>query len=345
MVMGCTIAPYICQRTTDMITYIHRKAGYHLLNYVDDFIGAEYRSRVFAAHESFKRLLNSIGAERAESKSVKPTQVIEFIGTLFDTKNMTIGITDKRKAEICAELETWRFKIYTTRRELETLVGKLQFIGNCVRSGRLFVSRLLQLMKGMDRVQTYEVSNEARKDIKWWALFLPQYSGTSVMWMLDCQKVDEELAVDACLQGAGGVSANQYYRLRFPKRILQRNYSIVHLEMWAVIIGIRAWHDQFKGLIITVKSDNEAVATIINTGRSHDLRLQTLLRELNWWLALKDIKIRSVHISGKRNRVPDLLSRWGEGAEVHRQFAELICGRDMVRKVINFDWFNLQHQW
>ena len=52
MAMGCTIAPYICQRTTNMIVYLHEQMGYFLLNYVDDFIGVEFQSRAIKAHSA-----------------------------------------------------------------------------------------------------------------------------------------------------------------------------------------------------------------------------------------------------------------------------------------------------
>ena len=132
MVMGCTIAPYICQRTTNMIAYIHHSAGYHLLNYVDDFLGAEHKTKAFASKKAFITLLNAIGADRAKAKSAGPSQEIEFIGTLFNSSNMTIGITDSRKAQVLAELENWRWRKYTTRKQMESLIGKLQFLSNCV---------------------------------------------------------------------------------------------------------------------------------------------------------------------------------------------------------------------
>ena len=132
MVMGCRIAPYICQRVTNMITYLHCRGGFHLLNYVDDFLGAEYWSKITQSHESFKILLEKIGAARSEKKSIPPTQVIEWVGTLFNANNMTIGITQARKVDLMYELNKWRFKTVTTRRELESLVGKLQFVSNCV---------------------------------------------------------------------------------------------------------------------------------------------------------------------------------------------------------------------
>ena len=67
-----------------------------------------------------------------------PTQIIEFIGNLFDAINFTMGVTPCRLHTLMGELNEWRFKSSTTRQQLESLIGKLQFVSNCVRPGRLF---------------------------------------------------------------------------------------------------------------------------------------------------------------------------------------------------------------
>ena len=57
MVMGCRIAPYICQRTMSMIAYIHSLMSFFLLNYVDDFLGIEYVDKIYNSHRAFVALL------------------------------------------------------------------------------------------------------------------------------------------------------------------------------------------------------------------------------------------------------------------------------------------------
>ena len=66
MMMGCRIAPYICQRTTNMVAYIHRSMGYFILNYVDDFVAAEYYDQIVSSHEVFIHLLKNIGIMHSE---------------------------------------------------------------------------------------------------------------------------------------------------------------------------------------------------------------------------------------------------------------------------------------
>ena len=81
MVMGCRIAPYVCQRTTDMIAYVYRMMQYFILNYVDDFISADYKTCIYEAHATFLRLMDNIGASRSEKKSVPPPRWWSFRGT------------------------------------------------------------------------------------------------------------------------------------------------------------------------------------------------------------------------------------------------------------------------
>ena len=106
------------------------------------------------------------------------------------------------------------------------------------------------------------------------------------------------------------------FMLISPKNILQGKPEpkIVHLEMWAIIVAVRIWGSELAGKIIRIKTDNEAVAHIINTGRSRDNYLQTQLRELVWWLSKYQFRIIGVFIPGKTNKLPDILSRWSDSA-------------------------------
>ena len=315
LMMGCRIALYICQHTTNVITYLHGQMGYFLLNYVDDFVGVEFEDKIFSSHAALIRLLRDLGIMRSEKKSVAPTQTIDFVGNLFDVNSMTIGITPECKSAVLKELEVWRTHRMCTCRQLESLIEKLQFMSNCIRPGHLFVSRLLAELKQMSRGKFYYVNNELRKDIKWWYTFLPGYTGTSILWLLDCVEVDSEMVMDACMQQAGAISDKEIFSVKFPNRV-KKGAHITHLELWAVILSIKCWGDHFRGKILRIKTDNEAVAQIINTGRSQDLKLQELLRELLWWLTVFQCKVKGAHLPGKINKMSDMLSRWHEGHKV-----------------------------
>ena len=158
-----------------MVAYIHHSMGYFLLNFMDDFLGAEVEDKVIEAYSALIRLFENVGIERSIKKLVLPVQTIDFVGTLFDAEKMVMGVKDERRLEVMQELNKWRFKQWTTRRQLESLIGKLQFMSNCIRPRRLFVSRLLRDMRAMKRTRSYVLNVQAKKDIKWWFLFLSQF--------------------------------------------------------------------------------------------------------------------------------------------------------------------------
>ena len=58
--MGLRSAPYIAQRVTNAIAYIHCKLEFFLLNYVDDFVGAEVKERIWEAYQALTTLLEKI---------------------------------------------------------------------------------------------------------------------------------------------------------------------------------------------------------------------------------------------------------------------------------------------
>ena len=338
-VMGCCIAPYFCQKTSNMIAYIHQQMQYFLLNYVDDFVGCEYEDKAWEAHQTLIRTFSSLGFDRSEKKSVQPVPCLEFVGNLVDAEQFTIGVTPDRKIEVLRELEAYRGRVSCTHRQLESLVGKLQFMSNCITPGRLFVSRLLNELKGMARNRQYAINDEMRKDIKWRYLFLPGFKESCILWLLDTSPIDSEMAVDACLKGAGGIRSDTYFRVKFPGWLLKsEKYTITHLELWVVIIGVKVWGKELSRRIIKIRSDNEAVSYILNTGRSQDLLLQKLLRELTWWLAKFEFKIKSQHLSRAKNTLPDLLNRWHEGPAVQNEFYR-ITNKSMKQCVIDTKMF------
>ena len=69
-----------------------------------------------------------------------------FLGILIDTKQMIIQVTDNRLQEIHKLLSVWINKRSANKKQLQSLIGKLQFVANYVRPGRLYISRLLYVL-------------------------------------------------------------------------------------------------------------------------------------------------------------------------------------------------------
>ena len=74
-----------------------------------------------------------------------------FVGVLFNTETMTIEITPERLCELRALLTTWLNKELASLKEVQSLLGKLNFVAACVRPGRIFISRMLKWLKVLYR--------------------------------------------------------------------------------------------------------------------------------------------------------------------------------------------------
>ena len=267
--MGLRSAPSCCQRVTNAITHIHQNNGFWLMNCIDDFISAEKWSEVWDSYYSLGKLLNDIGAIEAPKKVSPPDTQVVCLGMLVDTLAMTLSMIPERLVELRKILEKWHTKTETTRKELESLIGKLQFVAMCVRQGHIFIARLLNLLRSMVRNRKYSVPLEARKDIFWWFVYLLKYNGTSIMWYLNKEQVDTVIATDACLRhGCGGVGFGQYYRAQFPRWLQHKaGRNIALLEMYAIIPALRVWSGQLKGIHFKISCDNMACVQLINCGK------------------------------------------------------------------------------
>ena len=340
--MGMRSAPYIAQRVTNAIAYIHRKLQFFILNYVDDFVGAEVKEMIWQAYQALISLLEELRAETSADKVVPPTTRLEFLGITFDSNNMTMEISDTKMAEIAKEIQGWLLKSTAMRKEVESLIGKLQFLAKCIKAGRIFLSRLIQWIRGMDRRAHYHIPHEARKDIAWWGRCAAQFNGVSLLWLHKNPETDMVIATDACLVGYGGTMAGQYFRGRFPEPLCNRN--IAYLEILAVMVALKVWSTELTGLYFWIHVDNEAVASVLNTGASRDVELQDVLREIALLAARHQFVIKARHISGVSNRVPDWLSRWHE-QPARKAFRNHVRDSGLKQIRISSKLLQLENKW
>ena len=72
--------------------------------------------------------------------------------------------------------------------------------------------------------------------------------------------------------------------------------TIVHYEMLNIMVAIRTWGTGWSGKTVLIHCDNEAGVTVLTTGRTKDLTLAAIAR--NIWLstAEHDIYLKTVYI-------------------------------------------------
>ena len=194
----------------------------------------------------------------------------------------------------------------------------------------------------MNRTASYIIPQEARKDIAWWGRFSHMFYGIAFMWLLKKPETDQVIATDACKRGYGGILGQEYFRGRFSIEYQKSNIAI--LELLGVMVALKIWGGKLQGMYFWVHVDNEAVATILNTGASREPQLQDILREIALLAAKNNFVIKARHISGISNRIPDWLSRWHQ-AEHRKQFRNHARDRGLKRIRVREDVLKLEHKW
>ena len=88
----------------------------------------------------------------------------------------------------------------------------------------------------------------------------------------------EEIELDASLQGLGARWCSQIYSISIP--LGYENMTIVHLEMLNILVAIRIWGPQWTGKAIRIACDNQAVVMVLNSGKTRDLTLAAIARNI-----------------------------------------------------------------
>ena len=170
----------------------------------------------------------------------------------------------------------------------------------------------------MSKKKSIKLSEGFKKDLQWGSMFVEQYNGVSFIPAIAWEEPDITFATDSCLKGCGGMYAKEYFHVAFPKFILDQPLRIHHLEMLAVLVGVRIWGKYCIGMKVQIFCDNEAVVTVINSSKTKDPFLATCIREIWFEVAKNGFELRAVHLPGEENRVPDWLSRW----DIHNGYWE-----------------------
>lgn len=345
LTMGLRSAAYICMRTTSAIRFMCLKNDIDILNYLDDLAGCELPEKSKFAFNFLGELLKCCGIEESMEKATHPSTKMVFIGILFDTENLTISIDENRLSEIIDLVTVWLDKCSCSKKELQSLLGKLNYVSQCVRPGRLFVSRLLNWLREISDIDTVSIPEDFKLDLLWWKTFLPMYNGISMMLSDEWASADQLLAVDACLTGCGGWMNGRFFHTSFPKFILDQNLHINLCELLTIMVALKLWGSYFSSKKILINCDNLVSVRVLNTGATRNTFLQSCLREICFIAAVNNFDVKAKHIAGCENRIPDSLSRWDLNSKFRDNFSCLTKDLDIIEDDLNSSFFSFNHDW
>ena len=318
---GLRSAPKIFSAIADAVEWIARTNGARcIMHYLDDFlvIGAPASQECQRALEVLLRVFNGLGLPVATEKLEGPVSHLTFLGFEIDSRTMEIRLPPQKLSELQSLCQMWFRKRSSTKRELESLVGKLSHASSVVPPGKTFMRRMFELLAVARRAEHHiRLGAPFRSDLCWWATFLGAWNGVAMLPMQSQGWPAHEFWTDASGSfscGAAYPTAKQWIQLQWPGSCREgemplREESIMLKELLPVVLGLAVWGQRWHRAAVTVHCDNLGAVSVINGGYSRVPHIMHLLRCLFFIRAHFEITLRAVHVPGVQNTLADAISR------------------------------------
>ena len=318
--MGLSLSCSLFEKFSTFLQWLvsYKTNLYSLDHYLDDFIlvGEEDSGTCITLVTAFSSICKEIGVPIADDKSIGPTTVLVFLGLELDSRTMTIRIPLHKINELRQILLTLLDKRKITLKELQSLVGKLNFFGQAVRSSRAFLRRFYDAMIPLKKpFHLLRLSLELKQDMQLWLKFLSEFNGVTYIpenkWFdSDCLQLFTDASGSANL-GCGCYLAGKWSYFQWPRAWLGTEImkDVTFLEMVPVLLAVHLWGNKMKKKNILFHIDNEALVNVINRQSCRSKRLMILVRDFVLLAMKLDCWFKSAHILTKCNGIADAISR------------------------------------
>lgn len=283
----------------------------HLL---DDFffVGEADSNACSVALNTFLCLAEELGVPIKSEKTQSPSTCITIYGIEIDSSRMIARLPQDKIAKITSLLLEFKGRRKVTLRELQSLLGLLNFACSVIVPGRAFLRRLFDLTAGHTCPHfRITLNSEARADLRAWYDFILNYNGKSCFLFKEWVSSETiKLYSDAAgvHGGFAAVFGDKWFAGYWPEEM--KDLHITVKELFPIVLALEIWGPALSNHKILFITDNQAVSEIINKTSSKDKNLMRLVRRLVLASLKFNVFCRSKHISGKSNVVCDLLSRF-----------------------------------
>ncbi|KAK3105594.1 hypothetical protein FSP39_001375 [Pinctada imbricata] len=246
-------------------------------------------------------------------KTQVPTTKLTIYGIEVDSEIMQSRLPVEKVQKIQHKLREFLLRKKVTLRELQSLVGLLNFACSVVVPGRAFLRWLINLTCGINYPFHFiRLSKEVKEDLFMWQRFIENFNGKCVFLPMEWSP-SSHLTLFTDASGAIGFAAVlQDQKIWFAHKwaINLMDYQIAIKELFPIVLALEIRGDHLSNKRILFRSDNKAVVDVLNSQTSRDTIILKLIRRLVLVALKYNIHFRARHIAGKENTVADLLSRF-----------------------------------
>ena len=231
---------------------------------------------------------------------LKPSQKLTFLGFVFNSKTMTLTLTDAKKEKIIKLGEGIINRQYITIRELAQFIGNVVATFEAVLTGPLHFRdmetlKIAKLKKNKGKFDAkVTINEESKTEIKWWIGNIKD-----CMRNLISREDDITIYTDASNTGWSGTNGVSSMNGRWS--IEEQNCHVNELELLAIKFYLQSFCKDLCSKVICIMSDNTTTISYVNhMGGTISARCYDIARQIWKWVFRKGIWISANYITGQK---------------------------------------------
>lgn len=200
--MGCSISCAMFEVFSSFLEWVVREVSglESMIHYLDDFlcIGPPSSSVCAILLSTLQHTAERFGVPLAADKTEGPTTEISFLGIVIDSMAMECRLPQGKLLDLQTEIRQVHGMKKIQLRDLQSLLGKLNFACRVIPMDRVFCRWLSAATAGVKAPAHFiRLTKDHREDLKVWYQFLSEYNGRSVWMSGPVSNFDVELVTDA----------------------------------------------------------------------------------------------------------------------------------------------------
>lgn len=260
--------------------------------------------------ERFLEICQFLGVPIANDKTMGPSRVLPFAGIDLDTTEMVARLPADKLEKCNNIISEFMSRSKVTLKQMQSLIGLLNFTCSVVLPGRPFLRRLIDLTIGIRKPHhLIRLTRAAKSDLHTWSSFLSNFNGKS--FILDRRWFTShsvKLYTDSAASlGFGAVFGTHWFFGAWPGHMHSLNITL--LEFYPIVAAVGVWSHALSDRCVYFFTDNQALVHIINNQTSRDPAIMHLVRYFVLSCLNFNILFRAKHIPGCKNVLADSLSR------------------------------------
>ena len=312
LLMGCASSCKTFEALSTAMEWVARNKLVipNIIHILDDFLILEKSHEAFAASlQRFLHFCADIGVPMAPEKTEGPNQILSFAGIELDCLNPEARLPMEKVDKILRAIRNLLPRKKVQLKELQSLIGLLNFACSVITPGRVFIRRLINLTIGVRRAHhSIRLTRETKKDLRIWETFLASFNGKS-FFLEEVWSTSHNLTfyTDAAQSSGYGILFGKHWAYGTWPDAWKAN-NICFLEFFPILVGLSTWCSELRNKRVLFMSDNESVVHVINKQTAKDTKMLGLLRAMVLICLRNNIFFRARHIPGVKNVLADSLS-------------------------------------